>query len=111
MSFSKRSNYTIIINLGYLLSYHLKWYGVYISKLSFGIPSHQHNKGWDVISLPGTRASSTSWPRNHQIYKMDTPWKIKVEPTAITHEKKGKWSEPNLHEDVFYVNLQEIDRY
>ena len=24
-----------------------------------------------------------------------------MEPTAITHEKKGKWSEPNLHEDMF----------
>ena len=23
-----------------------------------------------------------------------------MEPTAITHEKKGKWSEPNLHEDM-----------
>ena len=26
-------------------------------------------------------------------------------PTAISHEKKGKWSEPNLHEDMFHVNL------
>jgi len=25
----------------------------------------------------------------------------RLEPTAITHEKKGKWSEPNLHEDMF----------
>ena len=29
----------------------------------------------------------------------NTPWKIeRLEPTAITHEKKGKWSEPNLHD-------------
>ena len=29
-----------------------------------------------------------------------------LEPTAITHEKKGKWSEPSLHEDMFHDNLQ-----
>ena len=30
----------------------------------------------------------------------------RLEPTAITHELKGKWSEANLHEDMFHVNLQ-----
>ena len=25
----------------------------------------------------------------------------RLEPTAITHEKKGTWSEPNLYEDMF----------
>ena len=28
------------------------------------------------------------------------------QPTAITHEKKGKWSEPNLQGIMFHVNLQ-----
>ena len=31
-----------------------------------------------------------------------------MEPTAITHEKKGKWSEPNLHDYVQNVNLQGV---
>ena len=35
------------------------------------------------------------------------PWEDeRLEPTAITHEKKGTWSEPNLHEDMFHVHLQ-----
>ena len=29
-----------------------------------------------------------------------TPWKINMEPTVITH-LEGRWSEPNLHEDMF----------
>ena len=34
-------------------------------------------------------------------FKHFTPEDERLEPTAITHEKKGKWSEPNLHEDMF----------
>ena len=36
-----------------------------------------------------------------------TPWSRLTanSPTAISHEKKGKWSEQNLHEDMFHVNL------
>ena len=33
-----------------------------------------------------------------------TPWNLedeRLEPTTITHEKKGKWSEPNLHGIMF----------
>ena len=30
-----------------------------------------------------------------------TPWKINGWNIQITHEKKGKWSEPNLYEDMF----------
>ena len=35
-----------------------------------------------------------------------TPWKMNMVHLQITNEKKGKWSEPNLHEDMFHVNLQ-----
>ena len=28
-----------------------------------------------------------------------------MEPTAITHEKKGKWSEPNLQAIMFHVDF------
>ena len=35
-----------------------------------------------------------------------TPGNWRLEPTAITHEKKGKWSEPNLQDYVQNVNLQ-----
>ena len=27
----------------------------------------------------------------------------RLEPTAITHKKKGKWSDHNLHEEMFHV--------
>ena len=33
-------------------------------------------------------------------------WKIMMVHLQITHEKKGKWSEPNLHDYVPAVNLQ-----
>ena len=36
-----------------------------------------------------------------------TPWKINGWNLQITHEKKGKWSEPNLDDYVQNVNLQE----
>ena len=32
--------------------------------------------------------------------KTFTPWKINSWNLQITHEKKGKWSEPNLHDNV-----------
>ena len=35
-----------------------------------------------------------------------TPGNERLEPTAITHEKKGTWSEANLHDYVQNVNLQ-----
>ena len=35
-----------------------------------------------------------------------TPWKINGWNLEITHETKGKRSEPNLHEDMFHVYLQ-----
>ena len=38
--------------------------------------------------------------------KQPTPWKINGWNLQITHEKKGTWSEPNLHEDMFHVDLQ-----
>ena len=40
------------------------------------------------------------------VWYLPTPWKINMVHLQITHEKKGKWSEPNLHEDMFHVNLQ-----
>ena len=37
--------------------------------------------------------------------KHGTLWKINGWNLQITHEKKGKWSEPNLHDYVQNVNL------
>ena len=39
-------------------------------------------------------------------FRTGTPWKINGWNLQITHERKGKSSEPNLHEDMFHVNLQ-----
>ena len=59
-------------------------------------------KSWkNIIQHPITRNAVFRRKKNMKKHPKNTPWKINMEPTAITHLCSGKWSEPNLHEEVF----------
>ena len=50
------------------------------------------------------KSSEPSEPPSLQV-QIVTLWKINGWNLQITHEKKGTWSEPNLHDYVQNVNL------
>ena len=49
---------------------------------------------------------STNPPPGPRTLARNTPWKINGWFTYKSPTRKGKWSEPNLHEDMFHLNLQ-----
>ena len=77
------------------------------------------------------RESKSHFPRKiYRLVNLDisqiamvSPWKNNMlEPKAITHERKGKWSEPNLHHygpsnvishriHIWYIYLHLVDFY
>ena len=76
-------------------------------------PMHPATKGWGFHNVQWEGVEPNSLNQYELIWKKEelemvqmvqlktfTPWKINSWNLQITHEKKGKWSEPNLHDYV-----------
>ena len=93
-----------------------KWRGGDIapkcSQLLTSLPFTPTVRPWKWAQTDTPKRKRESLPTIHDFrckiavsFRDITPWKIKMEPTAITHEKKGQRSEPNAHDYVPVGNL------
>ena len=56
-----------------------------------------------LVANPGGSAQICDPLTERPLFNLSTPWKINGWNIQITHEKKGKWSEPNPYEDMFQL--------